>query len=67
MPCGGIYPITFGDFYVRGECWHCGKSNPVLSHYCEEWDAFLHSECIDPFLKTKEGDIVLQHGHEVIR
>jgi len=63
MPCGGIYPakVEAGD----GECMHCGKEDPIPTLYCEEWDCFLHVDCVPDFLETDEGLIVLDHGHEI--
>lgn len=62
MPCGGIYPMKG----LEGErCWHCNHTN--CDHYCEEWDAGLHGACIELFLATEEGKIVLEHKHIVIR
>ena len=75
MPCGGIYPVRGswveqlpnppGKVDIR--CWQCGKSTPVPTHFCDEWDTFLHAECIDAFLNSEEGRVVMEHGHEVIR
>lgn len=62
MPCGGIYPG--GLMAQRYSCLQCDK--PGCDLWCEEWDSPLHSECVEEFLKTVPGDIVLNHGHEVI-
>ena len=63
MPCGGIYPMEGR----RGvECFYCEGRTPIPDHYCEEWDAFLHGKCVEPFLTTEEGKIVIEHGHEVV-
>lgn len=74
MPCGGIYPLTqhfAGPMLDKTNpyhaCFYCGKSEPTVTHFCDEWDCYLHRKCITPFLKTEEGKIVLEHGHEVIR
>jgi hypothetical protein len=73
MPCGGIYPLAqhwAAAYYGHSAadwCFHCGKTDPPCTHFVEEWDAYLHGECIDAFLQTDEGRIVLEHGHEVIR
>lgn len=45
------------------ECWHCGK--PGSDCFLEEWDSFIHSECVPDFLKTEEGQVVLHHKHHV--
>ena len=73
MPCGGIYPLTHhfaGGMLDRNNlshsCLFCSKSDPPVTHFVDEWDAYLHRACILPFLETKEGEIVLRHGHEVI-
>jgi len=63
MPCGGIYPIR--GIHLRYTCLFCGKPN--TDHWCEEWDAPLHADCIVPFLETEEGQVVLYHGHHVQR
>lgn len=74
MPCGGIYPIkgTWVEKYVaadrlKNDCFQCGQVEPPITHFCDEWDCYLHEGCIDAFLQTREGKIVLEHGHEVIR
>lgn len=67
MPCGGIFPIkdSFVEPYLKD--YLCGTCNKNLAtHYCEEWDNALCKDCIEPFLKSEEGLIMLQHGHEVI-
>lgn len=60
MPCGGIYPLSDDS----GECFHCGKEG--AKHFCEEWDCFIHAICVLDFLKDKEGQIVIHHGHQVV-
>lgn len=71
MPCGGIYPLMqhfAGDMVSSVDtCFYCGKSKPQVTHFCEEWDCFLHKACITPFLKTVEGKIIISHGHEVVK
>ena len=37
-----------------------------MDHWLEEWDSCLHRDCILPFLKTDEGQIVIEHGHTII-
>lgn len=65
MPCGGIgfggplYPDVW-----EGDCFHCGK--PGANHFCDEWDCFLHAECVLPFLATEEGQIVIEHKHRIV-
>lgn len=66
MPCGGIYPFEGNERWTEHfPCWECGKPNPT--HFIQEWDAFIHKDCIDRFLKTPEGKIVTKHRHSVIR
>ena len=70
MPCGGIYPIK--DSWVEpycniGDCFQCNKQTDVNDLWVEEWDAPIHKNCVDDFLKTEEGKIILDHKHEVIR
>lgn len=78
MPCGGIYPLAVhfaGPMLDRSNpshaCLYCGRHDDAagepVSHFCDEWDCYLHASCIDGFLLTEEGRIVLAHGHEVIR
>jgi hypothetical protein len=79
MPCGGIYPLRHPDGSEAhfaapmlgtsdyDACFYCGKLDPPCTHFCDEWDCYLHGDCIDAFLATEEGQIVLLHGHEVIR
>lgn len=78
MPCGGIYPVQyhFSKDYIdkpplHGDttppkCFFCGKNEPKVDHFCDEWDCYLHRDCIDEFLKTDEGKCVLNHKHEVL-
>lgn len=66
MPCGGIYPIgesIHKKLYNNHPCWQCGK--PGCDLVLVEWDSYLHSACVDEFLRTEEGKIVLVHNHEV--
>ena len=60
MPCGGIWTVK----PFESECFYCGKTGQ-LDHFCEEWDTGLHAKCVRPFLATPEGQVVLNHGHEV--
>lgn len=60
MPCGGIYPVS-GLIYP---CWVCDKHNCEL--FCEEWDTAIHKKCVDKFLETDEGKLVLNHEHNII-
>lgn len=50
-------------------CYGCGE--PILSieeaAFCDEWDCNLHISCIDAFLKTDEGRVIIDHHHEVIK
>lgn len=62
MPCGGIYPMTGLE---NERCWYCSLVGS--DHFVEEWDAGIHGACIEKFLKTPEGKIVLSHKHVVIR
>lgn len=65
MPCGGIYPTKHSVFAgMEGRCFHCHKEG--AKHFCEEWDCLLHARCVPDFLKTMEGKIVIEHGHEVL-
>jgi hypothetical protein len=60
MPCGGIYPVGPADV----PCFLCNESG--ADHALIEWDAALHGKCVQPFLNTDEGQIVLNHKHWVI-
>ncbi len=67
MPCGGIFPSeNEAAQYKNNHCWHCQKNDPLPDHFVLEWDAFIHGKCVEAFLMTQEGLIVLSHGHEVI-
>jgi NAD-dependent SIR2 family protein deacetylase len=74
MPCGGIYPISkesdFGKMHGSSdhdECFHCGKAIQTEDlMFCDEWDCYLHRDCVIEFLKGEEGKIVLAHGHSVV-
>jgi hypothetical protein len=60
MPCGGIWPAMSGH-----PCWVCGEIGCDL--FCEEWDTPLHKRCLGAFLKTEEGQCVIEHGHNIIQ
>ena len=68
MPCGGIWPASpqgLKDFVgPEGRCFHCHELGP--DHWVEEWDAFIHGKCVESFLDTDEGDIVISHQHIVL-
>jgi len=68
MPCGGIHPIkgSWCEAYVNPKipCIHCGKGKCDL--FCMEWDGPLHSACVEDFLKTEDGKVILAHKHEVV-
>jgi hypothetical protein len=71
MPCGGIYPIKGSALepYLNSKhpCWVCDKGNCDL--VLEEWDAVIHSECVEGFINDKnnpEAQVILEHGHVVI-
>jgi len=72
MPCGGIFPVkgSWVEYYsihdLPHRCIYCDEIGGV-THFCEEWDGFLHAQCIDQFLMTEEGKIVVEHGHEIVR
>lgn len=59
MPCGGIYPVA--DVPTKYRCWECNK--PGCDHAVEEWDSFLHERCVLAFLRTDEGQVVIEHKH----
>lgn len=71
MPCGGIWPVDErSGFYTpskESRCWQCGESgDPGPWSFIEEWDAHVHDKCIADFLKSREGELLLSHGHEII-
>lgn len=69
MPCGGIWPIKPLEEAVSKDswCYHCvewlSKSGKTPDHEVEEWDAVLHGDCVEAFLKTDEGKLVIEHNH----
>jgi hypothetical protein len=70
MPCGGIGPSDSSGMEGYA-CFYCGKvkhpvTGKVVDHFVEEWDAALHRSCIEPFLITDEGEIMLSHEHDVV-
>ena len=71
MPCGGIYPIPHDDDPGGSgieRCYYCNKAKPIVTHYIEEWDAVIHKDCIDDFLENApDGQIIVKHGHKVIK
>jgi len=62
MPCGGIYPDSTMS---KDRCWMCRQIG--CDHFVMEWDAAIHGTCIEAFLETEEGKVVLDHKHIVIR
>jgi hypothetical protein len=78
MPCGGIYPVNRAGpkwppgCYLPGaqpNCFVCRKPwNPALEriYFCDEWDCWMHKECVHEFLQTEEGRCVLRHRHEIV-
>ena len=72
MPCGGIYPIKeswlepYLDNLSEDICYYCNLVIIRPVYYCEEWDCFLHKDCIAPFLNTEDGKLVIEHGHEIV-
>jgi hypothetical protein len=73
MPCGGIYPakgtwLEHSYSPTLSQCWKCYRMIEKLeeAYFCDEWDCWLHKDCIPEFLKTEEGQVVLAHKHEVI-
>ncbi len=69
MPCGGIYPIDVPEWLMQSDmgCWVCQEKDEKPYSFCEEWDCYLHDDCVDEFLKSPEGEIVTSHNHEVER
>lgn len=69
MPCGGIYGVE-GHFSQAGaggaSCFQCRGTEPRPELFVEEWDAFLHRDCLGRFLLSPEGLIILKHGHEIV-
>lgn len=73
MPCGGITPWSPLDRLERpnpdegtphtGVCWVCNK--PGAQHFCDEWDTYIHARCVPYFLETREGQVVIEHEHDV--
>ena len=60
MPCGGIYPVSDAPVHP---CWYCNELG--ADHFLEEWDSVIHKDCIAEFLKTEEGQIVVNHNHHI--
>lgn len=68
MPCGGIYPASVELHGYGSECWYCGLRG--ADHFVEEWDAFIHTDCIEPFITDQDNEealIILRHFHTVLR
>lgn len=72
MPCGGIWPATeeikkYFNEHPEHDCLWCGKNVEEKDlMWCEEWDCYLHRDCVMDFLKGEEGQVVIKHGHQVI-
>lgn len=60
MPCGGIFPA--GEEGPLS-CFLCRKQGADV--FVLEWDAYLHSGCVRRFLRTEEGQTVVQHRHVI--
>lgn len=60
MPCGGIYPVSDAPTHP---CWQCNELG--ADHALVEWDSVIHKNCIEAFLKTEEGQIVVAHNHHI--
>jgi hypothetical protein len=67
MPCGGIWPASVenqtGGRAQNLLCWHCNK--PKVDHCLEEFDSYIHGSCVHMFLRTEEGQIVVEHKHHI--
>jgi hypothetical protein len=69
MPCGGIRPFNLSvvSDALEGQptppCHFCNK--PGATHWVEEWDTAIHARCVPAFLQTEEGEIIIEHGHDV--
>ncbi len=68
-PCGGVWPCKPLKEYISPD-WHCffchkweDKDGKLPDHHCEEWDAMLHGGCVEEFLKTDDGKLVIDHNH----
>jgi len=74
MPCGGIYPVKVEDkgSYLPGaqaKCMYCRedwRKDDNYVYFCDEWDCWLHKECVHSFLLyTDAGRCVLKHKHSI--
>ena len=73
MPCGGIYPVSINDKFIPGaqsECFVCLKdincnNEKDYLYFCEEWDCWMHPDCLREFQSTEEFDIVVVHNHVI--
>lgn len=78
MPCGGIYPVGLkdvdsenGNMLLPGAqrlCLSCGgrfRPNDDYVYFCEEWDCWIHRECVHEFIQSAEGKVTLSHGHAI--
>ncbi len=71
MSCGGITPIRplVEELSPAYKCLGCFKwlddDNGTPDHFVEEWDGFLHGNCIEDYLKTDEGKCVIMHNHVI--
>lgn len=66
MPCGGISDHWGED--VAGACFVCNgeKFKSPCTLFCEEWDCYLHYDCLPDFLVSDEGRLVIKHGHSIV-
>lgn len=76
MPCGGIFPIAQhfsrafldlpADATTNHTCWQCKLPVDLKTDlFVEEFDSYLHRDCLGDFLCTPEGRLVVAHGHMV--
>lgn len=75
MPCGGIHMIPpdylneegkpFSGFESGATCFLCNEPVDKYDLFCDEWDCYLHYNCVPEFLTSEEGAIVIVHQHEI--
>jgi hypothetical protein len=66
--CGGVHPIKgtsvgIGISASQRICCVCEKDD--AQHFCIENDSYIHARCALEFLRTKQGQVIIEHGHTV--
>jgi len=64
----GIYPNLILKHISPDVCCHCNQFliGPISICDCDIYD-YLHDKCIDEFVLSEKGKIILEHNHLITR